>query len=74
MSLAIGLSILFGNMYTRNLEHNYGAQGVMDAFWNNPYFVVWKAILGITIGFQPTMATLDCMLIIATCFLSGCVS
>lgn len=74
MSLAIGFIVVFGNMYTRNIEHNYGAQGVMDVFWNNPYFVVWKAILGISQGFQPTMATADCMLIIALTLLSGCVS
>lgn len=44
-ALAVGLMLVLANISTRNISLNYGAQGILDIFTNNPQFQVWAFLL-----------------------------
>ena len=62
--LAIGEMLLLWKLYTANLEFERGAQGVVDAFLNAPFFVLYKYILGVSDGFEGSLATIDCTIML----------
>ena len=61
------------NVYTRNLEFKYGAQGVLDALWNSPAMIIINYLTGQTEGLEGSMATIDCCIMISLIGLAGIV-
>lgn len=55
--IAIGSALVLGNIYTRNITHQRGAQGILDA--EVPHFVYAKYLFGFVDSFEGSLAMID---------------